>query len=120
MPNTSDLAKKLNLKDGMSVLVIGKPDGVNLEDIATTDSRDAEAVIAFTPTIADMKTEGSAVVDAAKADRIAWFAYPKAGQLGTDLSRDILATEAKKLGIQPVRQVSIENTWSALRFRPSK
>ena len=45
-----------------------------------------------------MKTEGSAVVDAAKADRIAWFAYPKAGQLGTDLNRDILWRHLERVG----------------------
>ena len=45
MPNTSDLAKKLNLKDGMSVHVIGKPNVVDLEDIAVTASPDAEGVI---------------------------------------------------------------------------
>jgi hypothetical protein len=120
MPNTSALAKKLNLKEGMSVHVIGKPEGVDLEDIDVTEAATADAIIAFTPTIADLDAIASLVVEAAKADRIAWFAYPKAGQLGTDLNRDILADRAKRLGIQAVRQVSIDEVWSALRFRPAR
>lgn len=30
------------------------------------------------------------IVDAAREDRLTWVAYPKSGQLGTDLNRDTL------------------------------
>ena len=46
-------------------------------------------------------------------------AYPKGGQLGTDLNRDSLAATLKTHGIQPVRQVALDDVWSALRFRPA-
>jgi hypothetical protein len=59
------------------------------------------------------------VVGAAREDRLAWIAYPKAKKLGTDLNRDILAREMTALGTDPVRQVSLDETWSALRFRPA-
>jgi hypothetical protein len=49
---------------------------------------------------------------------LAWVAYPKAGQLGTDLNRDSLARLMIERGVQPVRQVAINEVWSALRFRP--
>ena len=120
MANTSAVAKKLNLKDGMSVLVIGRSDGVDLEDIAVTNSPGAESVIAFARKLADLDTAGGPVISAAAADRIAWFAYPKAGQLDTDLNRDILARHIEKAGVKAVRQVSIDTVWSALRFRPGK
>ena len=55
----------------------------------------------------------------ARQDRLAWVAYPKAGKLGTDLNRDILAALLTAEGVQPVRQVAIDETWSALRFRPA-
>ena len=45
-------------------------------------------------------------------------AHPKAGQLGTDLNRDILARSLTDRGVQPVRQVAIDEVWSALRLRP--
>jgi hypothetical protein len=58
-------------------------------------------------------------VAAARADRLAWISYPKGGQLGTDLNRDRLAAALAGQGVQPVRQVSIDDTWSALRFSPA-
>jgi hypothetical protein len=51
-------------------------------------------------------------------DRLTWVAYPKSGQLGTDLNRDSLAALLIASGIQPVRQIAVDEVWSALRFRP--
>jgi hypothetical protein len=59
-------------------------------------------------------------VAAARADRLAWIGYPKGGQLGTDLNRDRLVAALADHGVQPVRQVSLDDTWSALRFRPAR
>ncbi len=114
------LAKKLNLKDGMKLQVIGQPDGVPLDDVVTTASATAEGVLAFTRTLADVDARCGPVVAAAKQDRLAWVAYPKAGQLGTDLNRDILWQHLQAQGIQGVRQVAIDGVWSAMRFRPGK
>ena len=58
------------------------------------------------------------MVAAASADRLTWVAYPKSGQLGTDLNRDVLAARLTEEGVRPVRQVAIDDVWSALRFRP--
>lgn len=57
---------------------------------------------------------------AARAGRLARVGHPKGGQLGTDLGRDRLAATLAGHGVQPVRQVSIDGTWFALRFRPAK
>ncbi len=38
---------------------------------------------------------------------------------GTDLNRDSLWELLSGDGIRPVRQIAIDDTWSALRFRPS-
>jgi hypothetical protein len=57
-------------------------------------------------------------LEAARDDRLAWVAYPKGQQLGTDLNRDRLAVTARERGVRPVRQISIDEVWSALRFRP--
>src|SRR3989442_5353213 len=83
------LAQKLNLKDGMKVRVIGKPAGINLDDVVVTSSAKADAILVFVKTLADVDNMCGPVVEAAKADRLAWIGYPKAGQLGTDLNRDV-------------------------------
>jgi hypothetical protein len=68
---------------------------------------------------AELERRGAPLVEAAKRDALSWVAYPKAGKLGTDLNRDSLAEILRGRGTQPVRQVAIDDTWSALRFRPA-
>lgn len=113
----SDLAKKLNIKRGMKVRVLDRPADVTLDGLETTSAADADAVLVFVVRQADVDARFDAVVAAADAGRIAWIAYPKAKQLGTDLNRDILAAHVGGRGLKPVRQVAIDETWSALRFR---
>lgn len=110
------LAKKLNLNSGKTLRVSGKPASVDLGDVKPSANSDAELL--FAKTLADVDAKAGAVVAAAKADRIAWIAYPKAGQLGTDLNRDILWKHLLKSGIQGVRQIALDDVWSAMRFRP--
>ena len=49
---------------------------------------------------------------------ILWVAYPKGNR--TDINRDSLWPILSELGLRPVTQVSIDQMWSALRFRPLK
>jgi len=116
----ASLASKLNLKPGMKVRVVGKPADVNLAGVAATGSAKAGAVIVFVKTLAEVASRAGPAVDAAKEDRIAWLAYPKAGKLDTDLNRDILWRHMLAKGIQGVRQVALDEVWSAMRFRPKK
>ena len=83
----------------------------------TTDV-DADVVVAFVHVTSDLYGAAARVLDAAREDRLSWLAYPKAGQLGTDLNRDRLAAAVRERGVQPVRQISIDDVWSALRLRP--
>ena len=116
----SELAKKLNLGKDMKVRVLAKPVDVDLSGVAITRSAKAEGIVAFVRTLADVNANAGPVVDAAKHDRIAWLAYPKAGQLDTDLDRDVLWQHMLKKGVQGVRQIAISSVWSAMRFRPKR
>jgi hypothetical protein len=49
---------------------------------------------------------------------VLWVAYPKGNR--TDINRDSLWPILSELGLRPVTQVSIDQVWSALRFRPLK
>jgi hypothetical protein len=52
-------------------------------------------------------------------DSVLWLAYPKGTSgIKTDINRDILRVTAEEYGITTVTAVSINDTWSALRFRP--
>jgi hypothetical protein len=114
------LAGKLNVKPGMKIRVVGKPAGVDLTGIATTSSENAAGIVVFVKTLDDLTARGGLLVGAAKADRLTWVAYPKAGQLGTDLNRDVIWKHLLAQGVQGVRQVAIDDVWSAMRFRPGR
>ncbi len=114
-----DLTAKLQIKPGQSVSVLKLPAGLELAvGAASQEPAAADVVIGFAANRQDLDALG-AVLDAARADRLAWIGYPKGGKLGTDLNRDRLVEAVSGLGVQPVRQVSIDDTWSALRFRPA-
>jgi hypothetical protein len=118
-----ELARKLQMKPGCRVAVLGAPGDVELAwpaDVTTVaDAAQADAIVAFVLAADDLDSSAAPAIEAARADRLAWLAYPKAGQLGTQLNRDRLAAAAKERGAQPVRQVSIDDVWAALRFRPA-
>jgi hypothetical protein len=118
-----EIGRKLQIKAGSFLAILGAPPDVRLdlpEDVTVSvDPTQADAVIAFVITAADLDHAAAPAVTAAREDRLAWIAYPKAGQLDTDLNRDRLAAALHERGAQPVRQISIDDVWSALRFRPA-
>jgi hypothetical protein len=114
-----ELTDKLQIKPGQSLAILNPPPGVSLPtSTAGGQPGTASAVIGFAVRRDDLDQLGP-VIGAARAGRLAWIGYPKGGKLGTDLNRDKLAQALAGEGIQPVRQVSIDDTWSALRFRPA-
>jgi hypothetical protein len=116
------MPSKWQVKDGQRVFVVGQPPGVALDLGAVApvvqDPAEADVVVAFVLGSAQLG-DASPAVEAAQQDRLAWVVYPKAGQLGTDLDRDSLNEALQGQGVQAVRQISVDATWSALRFRPS-
>ena len=111
------LTDKLQLRQDQKITLVNPPQGF---DLAFPTAEDAsEAVLAFVRDRGELETLGEPLIRAAQQDRLAWLAYPKAGQLGTDLSRDVLRELTQPHGIRPIRQVSLDHVWSALRFRPT-
>jgi hypothetical protein len=115
-----ELAKKLQLKPAQRVEVLPGPavDPPALEGIVPGTGASDDALLVWARLRSDVDELASAIAGAARAGRLTWVAYPKAGQLGTDLNRDSLAELLTGNGFQPVRQIAIDATWSALRVRP--
>ena len=115
-----ELAAKLQLGPEQGVRLVGVgADGVAaLGALRRGDGADAALVVVVDDraALAELTAE---VVASDAADRLTWVAYPKGGQLGTDLTRDVLADLLAAEGVQPVRQVAVDDVWSALRFRPA-
>lgn len=54
-----------------------------------------------------------------ETDSVLWIAYPKtSSSTKTDINRDSIRVTAELFGITTVSAISIDETWSGLRFRP--
>ncbi len=117
-----NLRGKFQLKLGQTIELVGAPDSVIglLSELETDEvGEHGPALLAFVADEAALGKLDAMIVKAAISDRLTWVAYPKSGQLGTDLNRDTLAASLSEHGVQPVRQVALDGVWSALRFRSS-
>ena len=112
-----DLVGKLQTKD-TPICILNLPKGVAVDAPTAKDPKTAKALLLFIRNADELRAKVAPAVAAARRDAITYIAYPKAGQLGTDLSRDSLWTMLQGQGIKPVRQIAIDDVWSALRFRP--
>jgi hypothetical protein len=78
--------------------------------------RDAAMAIVFADDAASLRAILAAHGDALATVGIVWVAYPKGNR--TDINRDTLWPMLAALSLRPNGQVAIDDTWSALRFRP--
>lgn len=76
-------------------------------------------VIAFATQQAALDALCTRITAAAVDDAVVWIAYPKGSskRYRCDFNRDTGWTVLGAAGFEPVRQVAIDEDWSALRFR---
>lgn len=124
----SAIFKKLNLKDQAEILVINSPESFEAELSSlkhVSIKRSAEDVkevlfsLAFVTKQVEVDTIAKAVAEKSKGDALVWFAYPKGSskKYTCEFNRDTGWAMLGKAGFEPVRQVAIDEDWSALRFR---
>lgn len=107
-----DLSK---LKFKGDVTIFNAPEGI----VSTSLVENTNEVLAFIRNKAELQTFLDNELSKCKYDALLWFAYPKGTSgIKTDINRDILWKLAEPYGIRPVSMVSLDGTWSAIRFRP--
>lgn len=123
------LFKKLNLKDQRTVHIVQAPDSFQGEikaisktvSVATSlsGSQPVEFFLAFVTKQNEVNTWSKQVSTRLVDDGLLWLAYPKGSskKYTCEFNRDTGWAELGKLGFEPVRQVAIDDDWSALRFR---
>lgn len=127
----TDLAAKLQLRNVPRLELINAPIGycerltVALEGIEVDDGEmeagSPGAVLAFVTLKAEAVEVATRAFGRVAPGGLAWIAYPKGGaRAGTDVNRDILWDTLTPTGWRPVRQVAIDDVWSAIRFRPER
>lgn len=120
---TKTVAQKLLIKPGLSLwlspdtepaLVEPLPENVTTaSDIASTDV----AIISVSDAAGATATL-AAIGDDLARPAVLWVFYPKGNV--TDINRDSLWPLLAGYGLRPITQVAVDDTWSALRFRPVK
>src|SRR4030042_634743 len=123
----SGLIKKLLLKPGQKAAIFNPPagylDGLGpLPEGAELMARPGaplDFVQLFVKDKAELDNRVPGALRSLKNDGIFWISYPKgSAKIKTDLNRDILWKLMEKYGFDGVAMVSIDETWSAMRFRP--
>ena len=121
------LIKKLGVKPGQKLLVMNPPPDYIKKlgelpegtEISTAPEGAFDFVQLFVRKKADIEEQASIAIQALKLGGLLWFAYPKKSSgVKTDITRDIGWEAVRSTGMRPVSLVSIDDTWSALRFRP--
>ncbi len=122
------LFKKLNLGTHETILVLNAPDSFEAELIQLAgikvlrkipSSPNVPFVIGFATNQMELDQLSDKIIKSITGDAIAWVAYPKKSskRYKCDFNRDEGWNVLGEADFEPVRQVAIDEDWSALRFR---
>jgi hypothetical protein len=120
---------KLNYKEGQTIYVLNSPAefesalatlpaGIRVKnEIQATD--EVEFVLVFANQKDELDGFIRQIAPCLKGDSLLWMAYPKvtSKKYKCDFNRDTSWDLFKPYNMLPVRQVAIDDDWSALRFR---
>jgi hypothetical protein len=128
MTEAAPILKKLNFKDqGKPVLIINAPQSYNDVKAAfegevheQAELEKHEFVQVFGTSNQELQSHAKNAVLYVKEDGLLWLCYPKKSSKvykGSDCSRETVMYMLSEEGYEPVRQIAIDEDWSALRFR---
>jgi len=128
----TDLFKKLNYKLPFKVYVMNVPDSFNNEIVEmrkftevtkeVNSKASIDFIILFVKTQKEIEYSIEEIFQKLAGDAILWYCYPKATskkykcEFNRDNGWDVLG----KYNLEGVRQVAIDEDWSALRFRKTE
>jgi hypothetical protein len=119
--STKTVAEKLLIKPSTTLwasppshldLIEPLPDGVHRVDAP----EQATTALLFVDSAASLREILAAYQERLRRPETLWIAYRKANR--ADINRDTLWPMLAELDMRPIAQVSVDEEWSALRFRP--
>jgi hypothetical protein len=117
------LLSKLKIKPQHSLVVLNSPKGFvkpTEYDTRLSPQLKFDAVLLFVKDKAELDRYAEKVLFALNEDGLLWIVYPKkSSDIKTDLSRDSGWDPLKHKGYEGVSLVSVDETWSAFRFKPA-
>ncbi|MDX2010263.1 MAG: hypothetical protein SFW67_08740 [Myxococcaceae bacterium] len=122
-PSAKPLVEKLQLKtDRLYAPNVPRSVKPRLRGVRVSKVRPAvvEATLLFAKDQAELRRVFALVASRLGDDALVWICYPKGGSgVETDLNRDRGWAPVDDAGLVGVRQVAVDDVWSALRFRRS-
>lgn len=123
------LAKKLKMQGGQRIFILNAPEDY-LEritpfpeptEVDVKPEGKYDVVHLFVRSIAELEQHAKVAIAAVKPDTFFWISYPKkSSKLKTDLNRDCGWEPLTSAGYEGIALISVDDTWSAMRFRPSE
>jgi len=118
------LAKKLGIKEGHRVTLIGAPPGWSIDslpsNVRVTRRRSAtssDVVISFFNDAASLNREISSLAETITPDGSLWIAWPrKAAGHRSDITDNIIRKTVLPLGLVDVKVAAFDDDWSALKM----
>jgi len=115
----AEIAKKLRYKAGKAI-ILNAPKGYNFGiEVDEEIEGKYEFVQLFVNNAVEVRGWVPKVLESLNPDALFWITYPKqSSRVKTDINRDSLATIVQnETSYRVVTNVSIDETWSALRLR---
>ena len=123
------LVERLRIQAGQRMLIMNPPPGYveSLGELPEgvevvhepAEEGEYDFVHLFVKDVAELERLGPVALGAVRYDGVLWLSYPKrSSKVKTDITRDVGWDVVGEAGLRPVTQVSIDEVWSALRFRP--
>lgn len=125
------IATKLLIKPGQSMLLLHAPENYRdqlgtlpegVEIVETPEDALPQAfdcVLLFAGDRSQLASHAPLALSSVRPNGLLWIAYPKkTSKLNTDLSRDLGWDVVTSVGMQGVSLIALDETWSAMRFRP--
>ena len=119
------LAKKLGIKEGHAVALLGAPAGFadTLEGmpdgvvLRTTTRGVSDVIVSFHTSRAELAKRLPTLMRALDVDGGLWISWPKkASGVETDITEDVVREVALPTGLVDVKVCAVDDTWSGLRL----
>lgn len=122
-----EIIKKLRLDTNAKILLLNLPEslilvfeGIKYDVLFDKKLKEQyDYVQIFASNQAELEKLALSVKNIGKYDCVFWVSYPKGtGKIKSDIKRETVWKAFELIGLDAVTQVSINETWSALRARP--
>jgi hypothetical protein len=125
MMDVNSIIRKLQLKDQNPILIINSPEEYNrvIQSVQSEIHHQPQQEYSFIQIFVNSITQADELIPESafrlEGDGMLWICYPKKSskKYNSDISRDQGWDTVAKLDLEPVTMISINEDWSALRFR---